>query len=363
MKRKPFKIDENTRFEHLDNGYDVVRNSDDKVSEDTLKVTESEDNLNLDEVDTTTSFKNDIKDGKKFKLSKKLIVGGVAAVVVIGIIAGATSCASSNNKNNEEKDDENNITTEDTTENEVTTTLEEVVVTTEPEQTTIDENEDLKEFASINYITKDELVELFKAAEKELDGTSVTTEELAAFVVEINKSVINSDLRNILMQSGVISENEEINEKNYVNAVDIIRNNVKTTNCVEVDPELLEVPGYKELIEELKANSVNIKVSNMVSSKSKEKAIYVLSDTMIENLGNAKTMSDAINAYYPFYSYKESLDNKNMPNNFEENMGEYFYTDLAAEVSVKKFRFDVTKYNYSYDYVEQTECSKQKTLS
>ena len=181
---------DNMNFEHLDDSVHVSEDTK-KVYGDRPVVTEAE--VEEQNKANSTLKIDDSEEYRKFKLNKKSVVGIiVAGALVVGTIAGISSCVSCNSNAKEKDDeDENNITTEDTTENEVTTTLEEVVVTTEPEQTTIDENEDLKAFASIDYITKDELVELFKAAEKELDGTSVTTEELVAFVVEINKSVIN----------------------------------------------------------------------------------------------------------------------------------------------------------------------------
>ena len=293
---------------------------------------------------------------KNFKKVIKCAAGVIGITSIVLIVKG---CADAQNKNvNKEESTTTNVSNVE--EAEITTTSDIKEVSGVIIEETVKEEIELEKFASIKYIDKDELVNLFKKAELEFKGTNVTTEELAAFVVEINKTVINSELKQLLISSGVISEQEELNRQNYLNTIDKIRNAMINAKTIEVDPELVGMPEYDALIEELKANAVDINVSNLVSENSNEYEMYKLLDQTYEKIGDSTSIQEAIESYEPVLEYVNSENAKNMPNNMEEEIFKDLYKDAYDEITAAKFSFLVTEVGYVYS-AETTECEKTLT--
>ena len=219
----------------------------------------------------------------------------------------------------------------------------------------------LAQFNTIKNISKEELIVLLNSAKQELNGINITTEELAAFVVTINEPVINNELKNILISSGVINEDSNLNRKNYLNAIDKIRNAMINSKTIEVDPELVGYPEYDALIEELKKNAVAVHISNMVSVDSSEYSMYKMLDEAYETIGNAESLNAAMEAYEPIRQYVNSENGTNMPNNMEEEIFKDLYQDIYDEITISKFGIEVTKTNYYR--TETEECNKIKTLN
>ena len=200
--------------------------------------------------------------------------------------------------------------------------------------------------------------ELLKSAEKEFEGIDITTEELAAFVTEVNKTIVNSDLKKVLVSSGVLNEKEELNRQNYLNALDKIRNSMINAYTIEIDPELVGMPEYDELIKELKDNAVKVHVSNIVSKKSSEYETYVELDKAYDLIGNSETLKEAAVAYEPILELVNSENGKNMPNNMEEEIYKDLYKDAYDEITASKYNVSITELDRVYDYVDSEECSK-----
>lgn len=304
------------------------------------------------------------KEVVSHKNFKKVIVCVAGVIGVVSIILIAKSCADS------QKGKDNNPNTENN--NEII--LDNDTTTTDKPDSSIDKNDEIKdeqnnipktnidkeleEFSTINYVTKEEIIALFKNAEKEFKGTNVTTEELAAFVVEINKTSINSELKELLISSGVINENEQLNRQNYLNTIDKIRNSMINAYTIEIDPELVGRPEYDVLIEELKANAIKVNVSNLVSKKSKEYEMYKLLDDTYNKIGESKTLEEAKKSYEPVLEYVNSENSKNMPNNMEEEIYKDLYKDSYDEITASKFNVSITELDRVYFFEEETECTK-----
>lgn len=289
---------------------------------------------------------------KNFKNFVKIATGTIGIASIVLIIKG---CADAQNEKKEETTSNNNSIVQDS---DVTTKIDSIVVSnpTSKEETSKDE---LDEFKSIEYIGKDDLVKLLKKAETEFKGIDVETEELSAFVVEVNKNVINSDLRKVLVSAGVISENEEINRQNYLNTIDKIRNAMINSYTIEIDPELVGMPEYDALIEELKANSVKVHVSNMVSENTKEYDMYKILDETYDKIGESKNLDEAKESYEVVLEYVNSENAKNMPNEMEEEIYKDLYKDVYDEITASKFGVSITELDIAVDYEEETEdCEK-----
>lgn len=292
---------------------------------------------------------------------KKVIAIGATIIGLASIILIAKSCSDSNVKqNNNTSDDNSNNNSIVQEDNSNTSNNSEIMIPgandTESKE---DSKDELKDFATIKYITKEEIVTLFKNAEKEFEGINVTTEELAAFVTEINKTSINSELKEILISSGVINENEELNRQNYFNAIDKIKNAMTFAKTIEIDPELIGIPQYDAKIEELKASAVDIKVSNLISENSTEYDIYMLLDEAYEKIGDSKSKEEAMKAYYEIGKRVDSKYNANMPNNVEEGIFFDLYKKVFDRVTRSKFNFAITDYVIDEtEYQEETECVK-----
>lgn len=289
---------------------------------------------------------------KNFKNFVKIATGTIGIASIVLIIKG---CADAQNNKKDETTSNNNSIVQDS---DVTTKIDSIVVSnpTSKEETSKDE---LDEFKSIEYIEKDDLVKLLKKAEIEFKGIDVETEELSAFVVEVNKNVINSDLRKVLVSAGVISENEEINRQNYLNTIDKIRNAMINSYTIEIDPELVGMPEYDALIEELKANSVKVHVSNMVSENTKEYDMYKILDETYDKIGESKNLDEAKESYEVVLEYVNSENAKNMPNEMEEEIYKDLYKDVYDEITASKFGVSITELDIAVDYEEETEdCEK-----
>lgn len=289
---------------------------------------------------------------KNFKKFVKIATGTIGIASIVLIIKG---CADAQNDKKDETTSNNNSIVQDS---DVTTKIDSIVVSnpTSKEETSKDE---LDEFKSIEYIEKDDLVKLLKKAETEFKGINIETEELSAFVVEVNKNVINSDLRKVLVSAGVISENEEINRQNYLNTIDKIRNAMINSYTIEIDPELVGMPEYDALIEELKANSVKVHVSNMVSENTKEYDMYKILDETYDKIGESKNLDEAKESYEVVLEYVNSENAKNMPNEMEEEIYKDLYKDVYDEITASKFGVSITELDIAVDYEEETEdCEK-----
>ena len=291
---------------------------------------------------------------------KKVIAIGATIIGLASIVLIAKSCSDSNVKqNNNISDDNSNNNSIVQEDNSNTSNNSEIMIPGTNDTESKEESKDeLKDFATIKYITKEEIVTLFKNAEKEFEGTSVTTEELAAFVTEINKTSINSELKEILISSGVISVNEELNRQNYLNTIDKIRNSMINAYTIEVDPELVGMPEYDALIEELKANAVKVNISNLVVKDTKEYEMYKLLDETYNKIGQSKTLEEAKEAYEPVLEYVNSENSKNMPNNMEEEIYKDLYKDAYDEITAAKYNVSITEVDRVYFYEEETECVK-----
>lgn len=330
----------------------------DKVVKETTETPVDYDKLLNDELENENNeIKiNDINEEaftteeKRFKINKKMagILAGVMMVTSIPIIATATR--KNNNSNESSSESISNIST--TTSNESSASSNQ---TTSIESSIQDE---LDKYSKIKYLTKDEYVELLKSAEKEFKGIDITTEELAAFVTEVNKTIINSDLKKVLVSSGVLNEKEELNRQNYLNALDKIRNSMINAYTIEIDPELVGMPEYDELIKELKDNAVKVHVSNIVSKKSSEYETYVELDKAYDLIGNSETLKEATVAYEPILELVNSENGKNMPNNMEEEIYKDLYKDAYDEITASKYNVSITELDRVYDYVDSEECSK-----
>lgn len=305
------------------------------------------------------------KEVVKSSKFKKVIAIGVGVIGLVSIILIAKSCSDSNVKQNnntfDDNSNNNSIVQEDNSNsNSNTSNNSEIMIPgTNDTESKEDSKDELKDFATIKYITKEEIVTLFKNAEKEFEGINVTTEELAAFVTEINKTSINSELKEILISSGVISENEELNRQNYFNAIDKIKNAMTFAKTIEIDPELIGIPQYDAKIEELKASAVDIKVSKLISENSTEYDIYMLLDEAYEKIGDSKSKEEAMKAYYEIGKRVDSKYNANMPNNVEEGIFFDLYKKVFDRVTRSKFNFAITDYVIDEtEYQEETECVK-----
>ncbi len=283
---------------------------------------------------------------KRFKINKKMagILAGVMMVTSIPIIATATR--KNNNSNENSSESISSISTTTSTSSNQTTSIESSI------------QDELDKYSKIKYLTKDEYVELLKSAEKEFEGIDITTEELAAFVTEVNKTIINSDLKKVLVSSGVLNEKEELNRQNYLIALDKIRNSMINAYTIEIDPELVGMPEYDELIKELKDNAVKVHVSNIVSKKSSEYETYVELDKAYDLIGNSETLKEATVAYEPILELVNSENGKNMPNNMEEEIYKDLYKDAYDEITASKYNVSITELDRVYDYVDSEECSK-----
>lgn len=283
---------------------------------------------------------------KRFKINKKMagILAGVMMVTSIPIIAASTR--KNNNSNENSSESISSISTTTSTSSNQTTSIESSI------------QDELDKYSKIKYLTKDEYVELLKSAEKEFEGIDITTEELAAFVTEVNKTIINSDLKKVLVSSGVLNEKEELNRQNYLNALDKIRNSMINAYTIEIDPELVGMPEYDELIKELKDNAVKVHVSNIVSKKSSEYETYVELDKAYDLIGNSETLKEATVAYEPILELVNSENGKNMPNNMEEEIYKDLYKDAYDEITASKYNVSITELDRVYDYVDSEECSK-----
>ncbi len=283
---------------------------------------------------------------KRFKINKKMagILAGIMMATSIPIIA--TSTRKNNNSNENSSESISSISTTTSTSSNQTTSIESSI------------QDELDKYSKIKYLTKDEYVELLKSAEKEFEGIDITTEELAAFVTEVNKTIINSDLKKVLVSSGVLNEKEELNRQNYLNALDKIRNSMINAYTIEIDPELVGMPEYDELIKELKDNAVKVHVSNIVSKKSSEYETYVELDKAYDLIGNSETLKEATVAYEPILELVNSENGKNMPNNMEEEIYKDLYKDAYDEITASKYNVSITELDRVYDYVDSEECSK-----
>ena len=280
---------------------------------------------------------------KRFKINKKMagILAGIMMATSIPIIAASTRKNNNSNENSSESISSISTTT-----------------STSSNQTTSIESSIQDELDKYRYLTKDEYVELLKSAEKEFEEIDITTEELAAFVTEVNKTIINSDLKKVLVSSGVLNEKEELNRQNYLNALDKIRNSMINAYTIEIDPELVGMPEYDELIKELKDNAVKVHVSNIVSKKSSEYETYVELDKAYDLIGNSETLKEATVAYEPILELVNSENEKNMPNNMEEEIYKDLYKDAYDEITASKYNVSITELDRVYDYVDSEECSK-----
>lgn len=287
---------------------------------------------------------------KRFKINKKMagILAGIMMATSIPIIAASTRKNNNSNENSSESISSISTTTsnESSTPSNQTTSIESSI------------QDELDKYSKIKYLTKDEYVELLKSAEKEMSNTSLTTEELAAFVTEVNKTIINSDLKKVLVSSGVLNKKEELNRQNYLNALDKIRNLMINAYTIEIDPELVGMPEYDELIKELKDNAVKVHVSNIVSKKSSEYETYVELDKAYDLIGNSETLKEATVAYEPILELVNSENGKNMPNNMEEEIYKDLYKDAYDEITASKYNVSITELDRVYDYVDSEECSK-----
>lgn len=283
---------------------------------------------------------------KRFKINKKMagILAGIMMATSIPIIAASTR--KNNNSNENSSESISSISTTTSTSSNQTTSIESSI------------QDELDKYSKIKYLTKDEYVELLKSAEKEFEGIDITTEELAAFVTEVNKTIINSDLKKVLVSSGVLNEKEELNRQNYLNALDKIRNSMINAYTIEIDPELVGMPEYDELIKELKDNAVKVHVSNIVSKKSSEYETYVELDKAYDLIGNSETLKEATVAYEPILELVNSENGKNMPNNMEEEIYKDLYKDAYDEITASKYNVSITELDRVYDYVDSEECSK-----
>ena len=283
---------------------------------------------------------------KRFKINKKMagILAGIMMATSIPIIAASTR--KNNNSNENSSESISSISTTTSTSSNQTTSIESSI------------QDELDKYSKIKYLTKDEYVELLKSAEKEFEGIDITTEELAAFVTEVNKTIINSDLKKVLVSSGVLNEKEELNRQNYLNALDKIRNSMINAYTIEIDPELVGMPEYDELIKELKDNAVKVHVSNIVSKKSSEYETYVELDKAYDLIGNSETLKEAAVAYEPVLELVNSENGKNMPNNMEEEIYKDLYKDAYDEITASKYNVSITELDRVYDYVDSEECSK-----
>ena len=199
---------------------------------------------------------------KRFKINKKMagILAGIMMATSIPIIAASTR--KNNNSNESSSESISNIST--TTSNESSTPSNQ---TTSIESSIQDE---LDKYSKIKYLTKDEYVELLKSAEKEMSNTSLTTEELAAFVTEVNKNVISPELKQILIESGVLNKDEEIARRVYLNAAEKVGMAMMNTYTLEANADLLSIPEVAEEFKEIQENSAKIHISKFVSEKSDE---------------------------------------------------------------------------------------------
>ena len=283
---------------------------------------------------------------KRFKINKKMagILAGIMMATSIPIIAASTR--KNNNSNENSSESISSISTTTSTSSNQTTSIESSI------------QDELDKYSKIKYLTKDEYVELLKSAEKEFEGIDITTEELAAFVTEVNKTIINSDLKKVLVSSGVLNEKEELNRQNYLNALDKIRNSMINAYTIEIDPELVGMPEYDELIKELKDNAVKVHVSNIVSKKSSEYETFVELDKAYDLIGNSETLKEATVAYEPVLELVNSENGKNMPNNMEEEIYKDLYKDAYDEITASKYNVSITELDRVYDYVDSEECSK-----
>lgn len=283
---------------------------------------------------------------KRFKINKKMagILAGIMMATSIPIIAASTR--KNNNSNENSSESISSISTTTSTSSNQTTSIESSI------------QDELDKYSKIKYLTKDEYVELLKSAEKEFKGIDITTEELAAFVTEVNKTIINSDLKKVLVSSGVLNEKEELNRQNYLNALDKIRNSMINAYTIEIDPELVGMPEYDELIKELKDNAVKVHVSNIVSKKSSEYETFVELDKAYDLIGNSETLKEATVSYEPILELVNSENGKNMPNNMEEEIYKDLYKDAYDEITASKYNVSITELDRVYDYVDSEECSK-----
>jgi len=283
---------------------------------------------------------------KRFKINKKMagILAGIMMATSIPIIAASTRKNNSSNENSSESI--SSISTTTSTSSNQTTSIESSI------------QDELDKYSKIKYLTKDEYVELLKSAEKEFEEIDITTEELAAFVTEVNKTIINSDLKKVLVSSGVLNKKEELNRQNYLNALDKIRNSMINAYTIEIDPELVGMPEYDELIKELKDNAVKVHVSNIVSKKSSEYETFVELDKAYDLIGNSETLKEATVAYEPILELVNSENEKNMPNNMEEEIYKDLYKDAYDEITASKYNVSITELDRVYDYVDSEECSK-----
>ncbi len=344
-----------------------------QIEEEIEKVSQTEEEPIFSDNENESSIKNlevhssefGNEDDKDKRLVKKSIVG--VALLLVGTIAvalGAKGCSTSNDKNNSVDDNTTSVSGDSSLLEDISansTELESEIENSINSNLSSQSKDELEHFSSIDYITKDELVELYKTAEENLKGTQVTTEELVAFVTEINKTVINSELNEVLVTSGAIHEDENLNRQNYLNAIDKIRNSMINAKTIEIDPELVGIPEYDALIEELKNNAIDINISNFVSENSDEYETYVLLDKAYEEIGDSTTSYEAINAFEPVLELVNSENGENMPNNMEEEIYKDLYKDAYDEITASKYGFLVTELNGVFDNEMDPVCPKTLT--
>lgn len=290
---------------------------------------------------------------KRFKINKKMagILAGIMMATSIPIIAASTR--KNNNSNENSSESISNIST--TTSNESSTPSNQ---TTSIESSIQDE---LDKYSKIKYLTKDEYVELLKSAEKEMSNTSLTTEELAAFVTEVNKNVISPELKQILIESGVLNKDEEMARRVYLNAAEKVGMAMMNTYTLEANADLVSIPEFAEEFKKIQENSAKIHISKFVSEKSNEYDMYKLLDKTYDGIYNATDENEVLEAYKPVYEYL-SIDGayvlhnkKHMPNNMEEEIYKDVYLRVYLGISAQK---NVSSEIFSEDYIYSEECSK-----
>ncbi|MCM1370633.1 MAG: hypothetical protein NC181_01905 [Clostridium sp.] len=287
----------------------------------------------------------------------KNLKGLLATLTAASIAVTSTACSTSK-ENKEELENTKAISIDDELVEKTTSivTEETVILTTKPEETTKEESE-LEKYTAIKYIDEKELAEILKKAEKEFEGTEVTLEELCAFVYTINKTVINSELKGVLVETGVISGDEDLVRKNYQNTIDKTRDAMYFENVYET---FLEID--KETAQEYNEHGKAIHVSNMVSKNSSEYETYKVLDEVYEKIGAAKTIEEVRDAYLPVWGYVNSIYGENMPNNVEEEIYNDLYEELYSMIT--EFNLDTSLSDIiGYSIEEVDSCEKVYSLS
>ena len=286
---------------------------------------------------------------KRFKINKKMagILAGIMMATSIPIIAASTR--KNNNSNENSSESISNISTTTSTPSNQTTSIESSI------------QDELDKYSKIKYLTKDEYVELLKSAEKEMSNTSLTTEELAAFVTEVNKNVISPELKQILIESGVLNKDEDMARRVYLNAAEKVGMAMMNTYTLEANADLVSIPEFAEEFKKIQENSAKIHISKFVSEKSNEYDMYKLLDKTYDGIYNATDENEVLEAYKPVYEYL-SIDGayvlhnkKHMPNNMEEEIYKDVYLRVYIGISAQK---DVSSEIFSEDYIYSEECSK-----